>query len=383
MTWARLYQASPMGAILATLVGLAACGDDGAASDAGRRDAARADTGCTPECTGRECGDDGCGGVCGDDSCPGGLACGDDGRCPTTVFARIAHLVPNAGPVDVCVYFETEGAPIESVSPIGPLAELSGVTTGIPFRGVSGFVDLFDAHPDIEYRVRVYLEADVPTECPRAPATAPVPLIDEVIAGDELEVGAFYTIGAVGFADEDGADPSWCGPTLGMPCAEASQQPHFELYPERVIVSEPGSTAVRFLHAVPNLGPLDVCLDDDPSDATAGSELFGDVAYPSASPFVERAPITGGFVTLHLNIPGVTDGMTCPALDLGPAGNTRVAVIPVPWPDPVGTAMVPGSVKTFEAGSVATMFASGRAGATMTDPDGVAVIPFATAPSGP
>ena len=380
-SWAR---AASTCAIFATLFPAIGCGDDdGSASDAGRRDAPRTDTGCVPECADRECGDDGCGGTCGEDTCPGGLACGDDGRCPTTAFARFAHLVPNAGPVDVCVYFETEGAPIPSVAPIGPLAELSGVATGLPFRGVSGFVDLFDAHPDIEYRLRVYLESDAAAACPAPGATAPAPLIDEVIAGVDLAVGAFYTIGAVGFADVDGADPSFCGATLSMPCSEPSQQPHLELYAEELLVTDPMMTKLRFLHAVPNLPPLDVCLDGDPTDAVPGTEIFADVAYPSASAFLERAPVTAGFVTLHLNVPGVTDGMTCAALDLGPAGNTRIAVIPVPWPDPVGTAMVPGSVKTFDASSIATMFASGRAGAGMMDADRVSVIPFATAPSGP
>ena len=34
---------------------------------------------CVPDCTGRECGDDGCGGTCGE--CPAGRECGADGRC--------------------------------------------------------------------------------------------------------------------------------------------------------------------------------------------------------------------------------------------------------------------------------------------------------------
>ena len=38
-----------------------------------------ADDTCTPECGGKQCGPDGCGGVCG--SCPAGQACGDAGTC--------------------------------------------------------------------------------------------------------------------------------------------------------------------------------------------------------------------------------------------------------------------------------------------------------------
>jgi hypothetical protein len=36
-------------------------------------------TPCTPNCTGKKCGDDGCGGTCG--TCPEGQVCGDDGQC--------------------------------------------------------------------------------------------------------------------------------------------------------------------------------------------------------------------------------------------------------------------------------------------------------------
>ncbi|MBM4387580.1 MAG: hypothetical protein FJ088_07555, partial [Deltaproteobacteria bacterium] len=35
---------------------------------------------CTPNCVGKQCGDDGCGGSCG--TCPGGAACNEYGLCP-------------------------------------------------------------------------------------------------------------------------------------------------------------------------------------------------------------------------------------------------------------------------------------------------------------
>ena len=38
---------------------------------------------CTPDCTGKACGDDGCGGSCG--SCPSGQTCTADGQCQGTV----------------------------------------------------------------------------------------------------------------------------------------------------------------------------------------------------------------------------------------------------------------------------------------------------------
>jgi Flp pilus assembly protein TadD len=46
-----------------------------AAEEAAKKAAAA----CKPTCKGRQCGDDGCGGVCG--TCPEGQACGDEGAC--------------------------------------------------------------------------------------------------------------------------------------------------------------------------------------------------------------------------------------------------------------------------------------------------------------
>lgn len=44
-----------------------------------RCDEARGVCACTPQCFGRNCGSDGCGGTCG--ACVAGASCGDDGRC--------------------------------------------------------------------------------------------------------------------------------------------------------------------------------------------------------------------------------------------------------------------------------------------------------------
>jgi hypothetical protein len=56
--------------------------DVGAPLDAGGHDSStHVDAGCMPQCAGRSCGDDGCGGSCG--TCPGGFPCDTQGQCGT------------------------------------------------------------------------------------------------------------------------------------------------------------------------------------------------------------------------------------------------------------------------------------------------------------
>lgn len=50
---------------------------------------------CTPDCRGRECGDDGCGGECGE--CPNGFACTDDGSCTGSCGSNTPYTVCTDG----------------------------------------------------------------------------------------------------------------------------------------------------------------------------------------------------------------------------------------------------------------------------------------------
>lgn len=67
-----------------------ACGDDGCGGQCGScPDGLTCDgdqCGCTADCAGRECGSDGCGGTCGpnDGGCGDGMSCGSDGQCAAT-----------------------------------------------------------------------------------------------------------------------------------------------------------------------------------------------------------------------------------------------------------------------------------------------------------
>ncbi|MBN1770828.1 MAG: hypothetical protein JXB32_06200 [Deltaproteobacteria bacterium] len=82
------------------------CGDDGCGGSCGTCppgsacDAAGRCT-CTSNCTGRECGDDGCGGSCG--TCTPPATCGADGRCRTDCPAAADCTGRECGPDPICM----------------------------------------------------------------------------------------------------------------------------------------------------------------------------------------------------------------------------------------------------------------------------------------
>jgi hypothetical protein len=84
--------------ILLLLTGLHACGAD---APSGEQDAT-----CIPDCTGRECGDDGCGGSCG--TCDDGNPCTDDLCGGMTCVVPLANTAP-CDDANICTAGDTCG----------------------------------------------------------------------------------------------------------------------------------------------------------------------------------------------------------------------------------------------------------------------------------
>lgn len=63
----------------------------------------KSNTSCTPDCSGKECGNDGCGGICG--ACGPGLACSTDGMCVSSLCGN-GRLDPG----EACDYALAEGS---------------------------------------------------------------------------------------------------------------------------------------------------------------------------------------------------------------------------------------------------------------------------------
>lgn len=79
-------------------LGFAAC-DGGDGKEQGTKDVATSDqVTCTPDCAGKVCGADGCGGYCG--SCDAGSGCNGDGLCEELEVCELAHAIACGGKVD-------------------------------------------------------------------------------------------------------------------------------------------------------------------------------------------------------------------------------------------------------------------------------------------
>lgn len=93
------------GAVAMVLLALALVGPGLVACDSGgkeEKDPADVATGdqavCAPDCAGKECGSDGCGGYCG--SCPDGSGCNGAGQCEELQSCELAHAIVCGGKVD-------------------------------------------------------------------------------------------------------------------------------------------------------------------------------------------------------------------------------------------------------------------------------------------
>lgn len=309
-------------AIYAALLGLGAalvaCGDDdGGPVDGGRNDSGtRADGG--PDA---DVEDDDAGPM--DDGGPDG---GPDAG-PGNPRLRLAHLIPGAPPVHICL----NATGVEAALLI---TQSGGAAAPVPYRGISSYVASL-ALPPIEHSVRVYDATDIEgTTCPAASATEPAPIFTETIDGADFVGGQFYTVAAV-----------------GLPGGTGTAAPHLLIIEDDLTEPEADMARVRLVHAIPNLpAAIDVCFDADGplGKASAPVRLFENVSFEDATEYLSAAPTPAGSTfTVHVHNAA-----------MGPCESpTAVGPIPVPFPVPPEPA---NFVETVEAGMVVSFFAAGR-----------------------
>ena len=355
---------------LAALLGLAAfaagCGDDdghGHDEDAGT-DSGPLDIDAGPE----------------EDAGPEDIDAGPpDAGPPAMVNVRLAHLMPNQGAIRLCIDTIVGGMTLRT----DLLPTTMQYPMGIPLRGVSAYINTFP--PGLDYTINVYDAAEIDAwnmatmgdeRCPNSmDKGAPEPVLTTMIAPTDLVAGNDYTIAFVGFLqDEDMTPADNCGmpPTFeGVECPAALNA--------KMMIIEDDNTApmmdmvrIRLLQGVPDLPPLDVCYDADGPGGAAPELLFDNVEFVGGGmtpPYVERAPITGGTFTFHLNNPMVMENCS-------PLTALSAMPTPVPWP---GTCLMtsPGTTSTFDANDVVTLFGSGNAGGPPPPAgNGAAFVPF-------
>jgi hypothetical protein len=199
------------------------------------------------------------------------LACGDDDSdSPAQLKLRVAHLSPDAPPVDVCL------APAGTGRFTGPVLEQAGGAAGLAYGQATRYLDV-DART---YDVRI--------------VGATAPNCDTAIVPDTtgvaLEAGRALTVAAIGLA------------------APGAGQPGFELLPlvDDTVVA-PGSAKVRFVHAAPGAPPVDV----GAGTGAAFTPLFSAVSFGSvdadrgSTGYLETAPLVGA--TLSARATGTDD----------------------------------------------------------------------------
>jgi hypothetical protein len=122
--------------------------------------------------------------VCVDGTATNNLT--DCNLLPQRVFARAAHLSPNAPAVDFCV------RPAGTATFTGPVLESRGLSAGLSFANVTGYVAL----PPGQWQVR--LVSATATDCNTSLAGLPEYTLPNLSAGTWATVAASGSVGASG-----------------------------------------------------------------------------------------------------------------------------------------------------------------------------------------
>jgi len=209
---------------------------------------------------------------------------------PPQINVRVAHLSPDAPPVDFCL------RPEGSTTFTGPVLRSLGVAAGVAFNQVTRYLTI-DAGT---YTVRLVApgSADCATSLGGLPDTA-LP----ALAG-----GARATVAAVGLLSGAGATAFRLTPFIDDATPAAA-----------------GQARVRFVHTSPGTPNVDLGI---PGTGTAFTTVFGNVAYPTATAAINVAPLTNA--TLAARVAGVpTNNYPLILRGVNLAANSRTTVFAV------------------------------------------------------
>jgi hypothetical protein len=184
----------------------------------------------------------------------GGGAGGEGGGASANAQVRVAHLSPDAPPVDVCVL-----SPSDMVI-AGPVLKGLGDTDGLAYPDATGYVEL----PPGSYKFRIVAPNadDCNTALAGLPDVGPLALAE----------GGAYTAAAVGSLDPSGNAQAFeviaLEDNLGAPAA--------------------GNAHLRFVHAASDVPAVDV---GTVADGTV-TDVWTNIAYKSAGAYT---PVPGPF----------------------------------------------------------------------------------------
>jgi len=252
--------------------------------------------------------------LCADNGPPTGMLtpCNLLGDVPNRAHVRVGHLSPDAPAVDVCL------TPTGTNFGGTPLLRSLAVTTGLSYPQVTKYVDV----PVRAYDVRIVLATAADCTVRAVPDTMNVVVTN----------GLYATIAATG---------DLMVPDAGA--ADAGTDPAFALkvFPDDSGAPIPASNiSLRFVHASPGTGPVDVGL----GSAGTFTTVFGNVAFGKVA------------VGVGINLNGYvsTGALASQTISVRAAGGT------------IDVLVVPNV--TIPAGSLATAFAIGNKTGDATKP---------------
>jgi hypothetical protein len=232
--------------------------------------------------------------LCVDNAAPVGLltSCSVVGGVPERAHVRIAHLSPDAPPVDVCLAAAGTGE-------FGkPVLKTLGALAGLAYPQLTTYVDL----PVGSYDARI-IEATA-SDC----SIGVIPDAQNIAVAQDLTA----TVAAIGVLDHSGAAAS--DPALSL-----------AVFVDDTSVAS-GMTKLRFIHASPGTPAVDVGLGRGDAFVKVFADVsFGTIAAGAASDngFVATSPVTAPVAARLAN--QSSDALVVPSVTL-PADAIQTAI---------------------------------------------------------
>ena len=291
---------------------------------------------------------------------------------PATVNVRIAHLIPDAPAIRLCI--GPEG--FRGASPPSPDEETA--PDGVPFRAVLPYIQLPIEAPGLTtYEGRVFAASTIDDGVGDCSLTED-PLLTITVDVADLTADNYYTVAAMGFVTPSDYQCPTATPPVTQECGDGSAARLTLIEDEE---PDADNALIRVLHGIPNAPNVDICYDADGSagDAEDPVEIFQNVAFGTATEYnVQADDLTAGSFRIYGHNP-LTPDMNC--LD---ALEVTSAELLIPTPDAVqagfATSPTPLVDDSYDTGSVHTIVAEGVFGVAPPDDGFTAIVPLIDLP---
>lgn len=288
---------------------------------------------------------------------------------PNQTNIRLAHLVAGGPNIRLCV--EVAGT---FIGPLPSEGQDVGGIEGIPFRAVTPIYVPFDVIDGVTYNVMAFDvdDIDAAADCAAVSADGGTAALASVaVPAADLTKGGYHTIILRGGPVDAGTgDPvSRCGATGDQACPS----PEIVVVDDKKTPDTAGQTAIRVMHAIPNLPMIDVCFFTATGGADGGTdegtELIGNLAYADAETetYTEIPSKTDGYLAVFVDALGSQVGDCAITGGVPSATAFELFRLELPISDEILPPAIINRATSFPADQTATIFAAGDA--TQTEDD--------------